>query len=174
MKAIVLKHNYLKLLLIAVILAFGSFTTYHKFYVSVTQVEYVKEKQSLQFISRIFIDDFENMLQKRFDPSIILNDGKDSEQIQFYIQKYLKEKITVVLNDEKAAITYIGNEYENDIMYCYFEIEDIPEIRSIALTNEVLFDLFSDQQNIMRLKINDTHKTFVLIPEEKTGLLNFN
>jgi hypothetical protein len=59
-------------------------------------------------------------------------------------------------------------------MYCYFEIEDIPEIRSIALTNEVLFDLFSDQQNIMRLKINDTHKTFVLIPEEKTGLLNFN
>lgn len=152
----------------------SSFTIYHKFYVSVTQVEYVEAKQAVQFISRIFIDDFENMLQQRFDESIVLNNGKESKQTQFYIEKYLKSKIKVVINGEEKAIQYIGKEYENDIMYCYYEIENIPEVNSIKVTNEVLFDLFDDQQNIMRLKINDKHKTFVLISEEKTGLLNFN
>jgi hypothetical protein len=162
------------LLALIAFVGFSSFKSYHKFYVSVTQVEYVKEKQSLQFISRIFIDDFENMLQQRFDESIVLNTGKETDQTQFYIEKYLKSKIKVHINGEEKSIQYIGKEYENDIMYCYYEIENIPEINAIKVTNEVLFDLFSDQQNIMRLKINDKHKTFVLIAEEKTGLLNFN
>ena len=174
MKKFVFKKRYFIILCVIAVTLTSSFSMFHKFYVSVTQVEYVKEKQSLQFISRIFIDDFENMLQKRFDEAVILNNGKDSEQTQLYIQKYLKDKIKVSINGKTETITYIGNEYENDIMYCYFEIENIPEIETIQVTNEVLFDLFSDQQNIMRLKINDTHKTFVLIPEEKTGLLNFN
>lgn len=156
------------------LITLSSFTTFHKFYVSVTQVEYIKDKQSLQFISRIFIDDFENMLQQRFDESIILNNGEESEQTQFYIEKYLKGKIKVEINGEEKSIQYIGKEYENDIMYCYFEIENITEINTVQITNEVLFDLFNDQQNIIRLKINGKHKTFVLIPEEKTGLLNFN
>lgn len=169
------KNTYkIGLLAIFALLILSSYSVYHKFYVSVTQVEYVKDKQSLQFISRIFIDDFENMLQQRFDESIVLNNGNESEQTQFYIEKYLKSKIKVEINGEEKTIQYIGKEYENDIMYCYYEIENIPEINAIKVTNEVLFDLFNDQQNIMRLKINDKHKTFVLISEEKTGLLNFN
>ena len=170
-----LNTTYKTGLLIAIaFVILSSFTAYHKFYVSVTQVEYVKEKQSLQFISRIFIDDFENLLQQRFDETIVLNNGKETDQTQFYIEKYLKSKIKITINGEEKHIQYIGKEYENDIMYCYYEIENIPEINSIKVSNEVLFDLFDDQQNIMRLKIHDKHKTFVLIAEDKTGLLNFN
>ncbi|NQX86385.1 MAG: peptidase E [Flavobacteriaceae bacterium] len=171
----ILKITYEKaIVLLLAIMLFSSFKAYHKFYVSITKVEYVKEKQAMQFISRIFIDDFEHMLQQRFDESIVLNEGKESEQIQLYVENYLKRKIKVVINGEEKSIQYIGKEYEKDIMYCYYEIPHITEVNTINVTNEVLFDMFDSQQNIVRLKINDTHKTFVLIPEEKTGVLKFN
>ena len=50
----------------------------HEFYLSVTEIEYKEEKQSLQIITRIFTDDFEEVLRKRFDDDIRLS--LDSEE----------------------------------------------------------------------------------------------
>ena len=49
--------NFIKQLFLILILPLFAFTTMHKYYVSVTQINYLQEKQSVQLISRIFIDD---------------------------------------------------------------------------------------------------------------------
>ena len=38
----------------------------HKFYVSVTQIDYVPNKKRIEITSRIFIDDFEKALTKKY------------------------------------------------------------------------------------------------------------
>ncbi|MEH6407301.1 MAG: DUF6702 family protein, partial [Leeuwenhoekiella sp.] len=53
------------LLLVALPLIFS--TAWHKYYFSVTQVDYDKSSQSLQIISRIFYDDLQAALQQRYD-----------------------------------------------------------------------------------------------------------
>ena len=73
----------------------------------------------------------------------------------------------------KLKPSFIGKKYDDDIMYCYLEIENIASIKSFEIKNKVLFDLFDDQKNIVRTNINDKNKTFVLIPEKDKGLLNF-
>ena len=79
----------IKILFFALLIPLVSFTTIHKFYVSVTQIEYIEEKESVQMIMRIFVDDFEKLLRKRYDKSIILDESKNDDQIDAYISNYL-------------------------------------------------------------------------------------
>jgi len=148
-------------------------TSIHKFYVSTTKIEYVVEKQSVQIITRIFIDDFERVLQERYDETIILSEKDESEVIQAHIKRYLKARINIKINDIDSKLVFLGKEYDNDIMICYLEIENVSNIKSIEISNTVLFDLYSDQQNILRTKINSKNKSFILIKENDKGLLNF-
>lgn len=163
-----------KLLLITALIPVFAFTSVHEFYVSVTQVEYVKEKQSVQIITRIFIDDLEDLLRQRYDEKITLKTTEVEKSIDAYISKYLKSKIQIIINDSPVSFTFIGKEYEDDIVYCYMEVSDIESISSFEITNQILFDAFEDQQNIVRAKINSKNKSFMLTAHNETGVLNFN
>ena len=55
----------------------------------------------------------------------------------------------------------------------YLEIEGVKEINSFEIQNLVLFDLYAEQQNIIRTNINSKNKSFILIKENDKGLLNF-
>jgi len=163
-----------KIFLITLIVPLVSFTTMHKFYVSVTQFDYIKEKGELQITTRIFIDDLEKLLRERYDETIVLAGDKEPENVNELIETYLSQKMTIVINDEVKVFTFLGKEYEDDIALCYLEISNIDAIKSIEITNAVLFDLFQEQQNIIRTNINSKKKSFILIPENDKGLLNFN
>lgn len=158
---------------IFVLIPLFAFTGAHEYYVSITQIEYVKEKETVQIISRIFIDDLEKLIRERYDPEVTLASDDEPAKVDFYIEKYLNEKIKFKINNIDIDATFIGKEYEADIVYCYLEIENIESINSFEITNQVLFDLYSEQQNIVRLKINDKNKSFILIKENDKGLLNF-
>jgi hypothetical protein len=164
----------IKALLILFALPILAFTTTHKFYTSVTQVEYIKEKQSVQIITRIFIDDLEALLRKRYDEDITLEASKDEKQIDSYIERYLKSKIQVNINSTPENLVFVGKEYEDDIVYCYLEIKDVSAIHTFEISNQVFFDLFDEQQNIVKTNINSKHKSFILIHENDKGMLNFD
>ena len=163
-----------KLLIFLIIMPLMSFTITHKYYVSVTEVEYVKEQESVQIVTRIFIDDFEKMLRERYDESITLDIGKDETQIDAYIQKYLSSKLQITIDNTLQQFEFLGKEYEDDILFCYLEITDVTEVNTFEIVNQVLFDVFDDQQNLVKTKINSKRKSFMLIPQNDKGVLNFN
>ncbi len=164
----------IKIFLVILMLPLLAYTTAHKFYVTVTQVNYIKEKQSVQIISRIFIDDFEELIRQRYDEDITLDASKEEMQIDFYIERYLQEKMQIKINDSIKKLVFIGKEYEDDIIYCYLEIENIKAIKSFEITNQILFDLFEEQQNIVKTNINSKNKSFILISQNDKVVLNFN
>ncbi len=166
------KFKYVVILLFSAALL--SSATWHKFYVSVTLVEYVKDKQSLQLISRIFIDDIEKLIRERYDESITLAEKDESDMIDVYVERYLKEKLLININENPVVINFLGREYEDDIMVCYIEIEGVSSIKYIEIENNVFFDVFEDQQNIVRTKINGKQKSFILTKGKNKGMLNFN
>ena len=163
-----------KFVVLILLLPLLAYTTVHKFYVTVTQIEFIKEKQTVQIISRIFIDDFEALIRQRYDESITLDTSKEEILIDIYIERYLKEKIKIKINDSIKTLVFIGKEYEDDIVYCYLEIENIQSINSFEITSQILFDLFDEQQNIIKTNINSKTKSFILIPQNYKRVLNFN
>jgi len=169
-----LKMNSNKLILLLAIIPFFAFSAFHKYYISVTQVDYIQEKQSVQITSRIFIDDFEKVLRERYDETIVLADKNESKEVNAYIEQYLKSKIKIKINDKDMNLIFIGKEYDMDLMQCYIEIEHVNNINSIEISNQVLFDVFDEQQNMIKTKINNKQKSFLLNQNNKKTVLNFN
>lgn len=151
-----------------------SFSTAHKFYLSVTNVAYSEKSDTFQITSRIFIDDLEEVLKERYGVEAKLATNDEAEIADFYIEKYFRSKFTIELNGELAHYTFLGKEYNNDMTICYLEVEkvNLPNLKSISIQNEILTDLFEEQQNIVHFKWNGIKKSFVLIKENNKGMLN--
>ncbi|WP_299189642.1 DUF6702 family protein [uncultured Aquimarina sp.] len=164
----------LLIILSVFLVSLSSFTVLHKFYVSVTQIEYREEQKSLQIISRIFIDDIEEVLKKRYDETIELVSDKHEEKVDQYLTTYLKQKLSITVNGEEVFFDFIGKEYDNDLVLCYLEVKNIESLRTIVVSNQVLMDFFDDQQNIIHVKKQKKRKSLILEKEKDQGMLKFS
>lgn len=162
--------KYIVLLLILPLLSFG---IYHKFYLSVTDINYAEEDQAIQMISRYFIDDLEKLFKERYGIDAQLKTKEELKNIDSYIEKYLHEKFIVSINGEEVTWNFIGKEYDVDVMKCYLEIPKIKskKIKSISVESKVLFDVYPEQQNVIHVNINDHKKSFMLIKQNDKAML---
>ena len=185
-KAIFLKlqimrnRHYILLLIFWLALPLTSFTVSdsskksHKFYVSVTSVEYVQAEESLQIISRIFIDDLESALQARYTFKAAMGTADESELVTESIQRYFNAKFTVFVNGKPREYTFVGKKYDRDQVICYLEVSGVSEagLESVGIQNEILMDVFEEQKNLVHLKILGIKKSYVLVRENNKGMLN--
>ena len=153
---------------------FLSFASAHKFYVSVTNMVYSEDDDAFQITSRIFIDDMDDLLEERYGIQSKLGTPDESKVADAYIEKYFRTKFVVELNGKPVPYTFLGKKYDNDVVICYIEIPKVnfPQLKSVAVQNEILTDLFDEQQNVVHLKWKGHKKSFVLIKENNKGMLN--
>ncbi len=150
-----------------------AFTTAHKFYVSVTNISYSEKDDALQITTRVFVDDIEKVLHVRYGFKADLATDNESELADKYLEKYLRRKFAVEINGENEPFDFIGRKYDNDIMICYLEVKKInlPSVTSIQIENEILTDLYDEQQNVVHFKIKGKKKSFVLVKSDTKGML---
>jgi len=165
----------LKKFALILLLPLLAFTAAHKFYVSVTNVVYSEKDTSLQITSRMFIDDMEQVIEERYELNTQLASENEHENTDALIEKYIRAKFVVKTNGTVADFNFIGKKYDDDMIVCYLEIPEVSldDLKSIEVQNEVLHDLFEEQQNIVHLKFNQKKRSFVLIRENNKGMLNF-
>lgn len=163
-----------KYIIIALIIPSLMSFTLHKYYLSVTDVEYNAEAKSVQLITRIFYDDLEDVLNERYDKNFILSDRSDQEEIDNYLKKYLTSKIKIRVNDELKKLQFVGKEYEDDYVVCYIETSRVDSITKFEIENELLIDLFPEQKNMIHTKIYKRQKSFLLTRESAKAMLNFS
>ncbi len=161
-----------KILLVLIILPLFAFTL-HKYYISLTKIDYVKEKKTVQITMRFFIDDIEKTLNDRFQKSFELATKNELKKTDNYIALYINQKFHIKINDHEKSYEYLGKEYDNDVVYFYLEIVDIENISTFEVQNKMLFEEFEEQQNFIKLNINNQHKIFILIKDNDKDLLNF-
>lgn len=161
--------NYLFFLLILPLLAFSV----HKYYISLCEIEYIKEKESIQIIVGFFIDDIELTLNKDTNKSLKIATKEEVNNIDQHFKAYLKSNFKIIANNNPTPYQYIGKEYDDNIVRFYLEITDIPTLNSIEIINTCLIRDFEDQQNIIKIKAGKKHKTFYLDKKTHKGLLNF-
>jgi len=152
---------YRKISILLIIPLFFGFAL-HKFHLSNTKVVYNTKEKSLQITMRCFVDDIENSLNKSNKILLELGNDRELKDANQYLKDYLLNNFKVEVNHQNKEIIYLGKEIEKNIIYFYLEIDSVSNISSIRVENKVLFESFNDQQNVVRLQLNDTKKTFVL------------
>lgn len=149
-------------------------TSAHKFYVSITKIEYVAESESLQIITQLFIEDVEQVLRQRYNPNISLGTPKETEADAAFLKQYILQKLKIEVNGTPLTLNYIGKEYDTDMVKSYMEVTGVSEVKDILVENKALMDLFDDQQNIIHYKNKKTRKSMMLDRDNPKGVLNFN
>lgn len=165
--------RFLKKSFLILLLPLFAFGVAHKFYVSVTNVGYSEKDTAIQITTRIFIDDFEAVLKERYDVEAKLATDDEAQIASEYIEKYIRAKFKVEIDDVIQNYSFLGKKYDNDLVICYIEVLDIDlgKIQSVSIQNEILTDLYDEQQNIVHFKINDKKKSFVLVKQSNKGML---
>ncbi len=156
-----MKNNFKIGLLIFCIILCSSFTA-HKFYVSVTQIDYVSNKKRIEITSRIFIDDLEKALNKKYKTKLNITSTNEISEAEECIKAYIKEKIKISINKKPQVIEYLTKEVEGDVIIIYTKIVISKKINTFEVYNSLLTETFQDQQNIVHTNINSNKKSFLL------------
>lgn len=146
-------------LLIVPILAFGM----HKHYISLTKVEFKKEKKVVQVTMKYFLDDIELALENRMQQAMELSTDEENKLANKYLETYVTQKFKIWINNEEVNYAYLGKEYDHNDVYFYLEVEDVEQIESIEIENSMLVETFKEQQNFVKLNIDGVQKTFILV-----------
>jgi len=64
---------------------------FHKFYMGVFQVNYAAEKKMIQITSRIFVDDLNNGIEKKYHKKTYIGTEKETQADVDLLKKYLSE-----------------------------------------------------------------------------------
>jgi hypothetical protein len=157
------------LLFIIPLLSFSA----HKYYLSLTQIEYKNESKSIQIIINVFMDDIETALNKEYSIDLQLTNQNELESNDVYFKKYLKKNLYFKVDNTSSSFNYIGKEYDGDLVYFYLEIENVNSVEAIEVVNTILIDYFPEQQNLIKSKVNKKHNSILLTKTNDKGLLKF-
>lgn len=157
--------------LILAVLVLGAFGS-HKFYVSIYQLNFVPEKKMLQITSRIFIDDMNDALEKKHKRKFHLGEKEETANDVLQMQQYLSDHFTIKIDGKPKPFVYLSKEMESNVLICYFKIADIQKINSLEITNKILYDLVTEQQNIIQTTINGKKSSLLLTADNPKGIIN--
>ncbi len=156
--------------LIAIVVGFSSFE-YHKFYVSIYQINYNQKEKRLEITSRIFIDDLNEVLFKKYNQKTNFSDTNTSKEDIELMKKYFTENFSIKVNNIAKPLNYLSCETEANVLICYFNIKEISKIKTLELKNTALFELNSKQQNIIQTTIFNLKKSLLLTTTNSKELI---
>ena len=150
------------------------FTSLHPFHVSVCDIEFKKDSKSVQVSQRIFLDDLEQTLSKKFKINMIIDDITKIEYRDSLIQVYLFENLNITFDGKEKKRVYIGNEVEEDAMWCYIEYSGVKKFNSVEVRSTVLLETFDDQGNIIHFKHENFEKSIKLDKTKTRSTISLN
>jgi len=145
----------------------------HKFYLSLTQIEYNEKNKSIEIIINVFIDDLETTLNKLHDKEFELDTKKELKDADTYFFKYLQNNVKLKIDGKSVSYNYIGKEYDGDVVFFYLEVTDINSVQEIDINNTLLLEHFPDQQNLIKSKVQKKHKSLMLTNKEQSGIIKY-
>ena len=141
---------------------------------SLSHVNFKEEQKTVQITLRVFIDDLQDEINLSRNTNLIeIDSDKEPENIDILFENYLNEKYKVNINSEKQEYQYIGKKYDFDMVIFYLEIENIQSIETIKIENNILFSLYSEQENIIKTNINNIKKSHILTNNNNNTLINY-
>lgn len=124
----------------------------HPFYISVTEINHNTRSNRLEITLRIFADDFESALKQKYKTQLDIIKPNDKKKVDSLISIYVKEHLHLVVEKKKLPFKFIGYEWNDASVWCYFETEPINTFKTITVGNSILHDFTEQQVNMIHVK----------------------
>lgn len=144
---------------IGLVCLFCGFRPAHPLYISVTEINHNAKDKILEVSVKVFTNDFEAVLEKmsgaRVDLSQASTKAMSDKLIDAYVEKHLRLKV----DGRPVALHFVGSEKENDGTWSYFQVNDVASVKKIEVVDELLYDSFNQQINIMHVTVGGQRKS---------------
>ena len=138
------------------------------------QVNYAPEKKMLQITSRIFLDDLNKALEKKYKlKSVHIGTNQETAADLELLKKYLDTNFYLKVNGQLKPITFLSKEVDDDVLVCYSSIKGISKINTLEIFNAVLMDWSSEQQNITHITVLGTKNSILFTASSRNGMLKY-
>jgi len=134
----------------------------HPFYVSVIEVDHNPKAKTMEISVRIFTEDFEKTLQKYSTTKVDILAPKDKALLEKQINTYIQGKFHLSINGKPVVLNYLGHEQQQESIWSYFEVENIPSVQKVEVNCNLLYDFEEKQMNIFHVKVNGVEKSYKL------------
>ena len=127
----------------------------HAIYISVTNLNINTSEGSLTGSIKIFSDDLEDALNNYSGERIGIIGNVDFSKVQTIIQNYINDNFEVVSGNDIHQLNITSIENIGDATWVNLSARFEPELTKLKLKNEILFELFDTQLNIIQLSIDE-------------------
>jgi hypothetical protein len=144
----------------------------HKFYVSHLNMKYNEQSKTFQLSFSIFTEDLEMTLGNQSNEKINLDVFTDANEKLVF--DYVKQHFSTKIEGESLKLKSIGYELDVDIAWVYIETIQTEIPNSIEITNTILFELFPDQKNMVKINIGEEDYSALLTIKNPIEILKLN
>lgn len=135
----------------------------HPFHVSVTEVNHNLQDATLELQGKLFTDDFEAALSKLYKRKVDLIEKSLHESMDSLVSRYFLSHLQIKVNGKLMSPSYLGFEQEKEAVYVFVEYSKIPaNIQEVEFFNNLMYDHFTDQVNILHFKSGEKRKSVKL------------
>lgn len=147
----------------ALLFVLTAFTGKHDFHTSTTKIEFNKESSVIKITSKYFTDDLEKAIGAQSTASNFNSAAKN------YLQKHFKIRV----NGKDAKLNFLGAETTDKAARIYLEIHNVQSVSQLEVYNNMLIDLFADQQNFIDLNVEGKRKSAICRKNKTMAVVSF-
>jgi hypothetical protein len=137
------------------ILVYSLWLAFHPVHVTITSLDYIPETVSFKVFVRMYFDDFKVDCKLNGDTVSKGNFSGDSQSSSNIVQKYISEKLIMKVNDKPVYIELKDFNIVDNEISMNLECRNLKQPERIILKNTFLTGLYSDQSNMVIMRVND-------------------
>lgn len=157
----------------AVPLTHSVMQAFHPFHVSVTEINHNAVDKTLEVTCKIFTDDFEGVLAKNYKTKVDLINPPNKAAMDTLVKKYIMTHLAVKTNGKPVQFSYLGYEHDKEAVFAYLEVESVQAVTNFTIHNNLLYDFFDDQVNIIHVFVGGNRKSTKLSYPDTEATVNF-
>jgi hypothetical protein len=145
----------------------------HPIHIGLVQMDYNAKSRTLELSVKLFADDFESAVNKLNNVTLRLGSERELKESAVLLFDYVQRNMKISVNGSAAALHLLGKELEGEAVWLYVEIPNVQNVKKIALTNTLLFDMYDDQSNLVNISAGGQRKSAIFRKGKETATIDF-
>lgn len=134
----------------------------HPIFVSVTEIEHNAAEKTLEVSCKIFTDDFERTLRQTYSGKVDLLQPADKAAMNKLVSEYVKKHLSLVVDGKPVNLEFLGYEQQEEGIESYYQVKNIPSLKKIDVTDNILYEYKKEQMSIIHVIVNGNRKSYRL------------
>ncbi|HEY5471280.1 MAG TPA: DUF6702 family protein [Bacteroidales bacterium] len=154
------------------ILFFSIWFLFHPVHVTFTSIDYVPDMNSFKVFIRMYFDDFQRDCKLNGVEIQDTGFSADNASSKTVIERYLNEVMMISANTKQLSGKLLDMNLADNEISMNMEYSAGKKLKVLTVKNLILTGLYSDQSNMIIVKINDFEEGFKLTSDKMEQTFN--